>query len=356
MPTVLPLDWVALRLLALTPLNNLKMLEIADWPMLIKDRHRLNDQLKQLGASRYAHQQAERLYDRAEKLLSSLNSLNCVVIGYDHAHYPPLLKAIYDPPIVLFCRGNTLLLAEPQIAMVGGRKSTQFARSTAQRLAAQLTETGVHVTSGLAIGIDQAAHKGALSAGPGTTLAVMANGPDLIYPQRHVALGEQIVASGGLLLTEHLPGTQPRPHFFPERNRIISGLSLGTLVVEAEIKSGSLVTARLALEQGREVFAVPGAISNPSVKGCHLLIKEGAALVESADDLLQALYLPLRDQAPLSDIADTPLLRLLAQAPHTIDQLAQALMMSATELQIALTELEISGFVAREGARFVRLR
>ena len=356
MPPATPLDWTALRLLALKPKHNLKILKHVDWPERLRDRHWLHHQLESLDASRYSRRQAHNLHERADQCLTSLVSINCDVIGYDHAHYPPLLKTIYDPPIVLLCRGDTLLLAQPQVAMVGSRKSTSFARSTAESLAQQLTGAGVHVTSGLALGIDQAAHKGALNAGPGSTLAVMANGPDLIYPQRHLALGEKIIASGGLLVTEHLPGTQPRPHYFPERNRIISGLSLGTLVVEAEIKSGSLVTARLALEQGREVFAVPGAISNPAVRGCHLLIKEGAGLIESVDDILKSLYLPLRDQVPTDSFEETPVLRLLGQAPHTVDQLAQALMMSATDLQIELTELEINGFVAREGARFVRLR
>ena len=259
---------------------------------------------------------------------------------------------------MLFSRGNVTALSEPQVALVGGRKSSSLARATAQRFAQELTQSGVHVSSGLAIGIDQAAHLGAIQAGPATTLAVMANGPDLVYPQRHQRLAQQILDSGGVLVTEQLPGTQPRPYLFPERNRIISGMSLGTLVVEAAIKSGSLVTARLALEQGREVFAIPSAITNELARGCHHLIKEGAQLVESVTDILASLYLPLAtdsEEQPLIE-RDDPIVAALNQQSLTVDQLAAKLAIPIGQLQSLLVELEISGIIGREGARYVVLR
>jgi DNA processing protein len=186
----------------------------------------------------------------------------------------------------------------------------------------------------------------------------MANGPDLVYPQRHQRLAQQILDSGGLLVTEQLPGIQPRPYLFPERNRIISGMSLGTLVVEAAIKSGSLVTARLALEQGREVFAIPGAITNELARGCHHLIKEGAQLVETVSDILTSLYLPLTtdtEHEPSIESED-PIICALNQQNFTADQLADKLTMPIGQLQSRLVELEILGIIGREGARYVVLR
>lgn len=201
--------------------------------------------------------------------------------------WPGLLHRIADPPAILYGRGDPDHLDHPQLAMVGSRNPTATGRDTAQEFARYLTELGLTITSGLAAGIDAAAHEGALAAG-GPTVAVLGSGPDVTYPRRNQALAER-VAAHGVIVSELPPGTEPRREHFPRRNRIISGLSLGTLVVEAALRSGSLITARVASEQGREVFALPGSIHNPLARGCHRLIRDGAKLVESADHILEEL-------------------------------------------------------------------
>ena len=200
--------------------------------------------------------------------------------------YPTLLAEIYDPPPILFVHGNPELLSQPQLAIVGSRNPTPSGASNAREFAAYLAGAGLTIISGLAVGIDGAAHQGALERGK--TIAVTGTGLDRVYPARHKELAHRIVEQG-LLVSEFPPGTQPRPENFPRRNRIISGLAVGTLVVEATLRSGSLITARLALEQGREVFAIPGSIHNPQAKGCHRLIRDGAKLVESAQDIADEL-------------------------------------------------------------------
>jgi len=197
--------------------------------------------------------------------------------------YPPLLAAIPDAPLVLFVAGSVDVLSLPQLAIVGSRNPTPIGRDTAEQFAAHLARAGLVITSGLALGIDAAGHRGALRGG-GRTVAVLGCGPDVPYPPQHEALAREI-AGHGAVVSELPPGTPPLRHHFPRRNRIISGLALGTLVVEAALQSGSLITARLAGEQGREVFAIPGSIHNTLARGCHRLIRQGAKLVESADDI-----------------------------------------------------------------------
>ena len=209
------------------------------------------------------------------------------VLSRGDALYPPLLLQIPDPPETLFVRGDPAALSLPQLAIVGSRHASAGGVETARAFAAHLAGCGLAITSGLALGIDAAAHAGAL-AGGGRTVAVMGTGPDRIYPQRHAALADQI-AAGGALCTEFPPGTPPLRENFPRRNRIISGLAVGTLVVEARAHSGALITAHRAIEQGREVFAIPGSIHNPLAKGCHLLIREGAKLVDSVEHILEEL-------------------------------------------------------------------
>lgn len=201
--------------------------------------------------------------------------------------WPALLAETPWAPVALFVRGDAGLLWQPQIAIVGSRNPTAGGRDSARAFAATLARTGLTVTSGLASGIDAAAHEGALAA-TGRTIAVVGTGPDLVYPAVHTALAERI-AAGGVIVSEHPPGTPARAQHFPSRNRIIAGLSLGTLVVEAALRSGSLITARLAGEAGREVFALPGSIHNPMAKGCHRLIREGARLVETAQEIVEEL-------------------------------------------------------------------
>jgi len=235
---------------------------LADW-LSLADRSAIDDDVEWLQAADHAF------------------------VHFQHAAYPSLLKEITDPPIGLYCRGDARLLASPQLAMVGSRNPTTTGRETARAFARHLAASGLTITSGLAYGIDAASHQGALEA-DGHTIAVCGAGLDVVYPQAHADLARQIAASG-LLVSEFPPGTPPLRHHFPQRNRIISGLALGTLVVEAAAHSGSLITARLAGEQGREVFAIPGSIHNPLARGCHQLIRQGAKLVETADDVLGEL-------------------------------------------------------------------
>ena len=196
-----------------------------------------------------------------------------------------LLKEIYDPPLVLFIRGNVDLLTLPKIAMVGSRNATISGREIAHKFAGELSEKFV-VTSGMALGIDAQAHLGALHQ-KGYTIAVVATGLDITYPARHKTLQKNIIANSGLIISEFAPGMAPKAGHFPKRNRLISGLSSGVVVVEASLKSGSLITARCALEQGREVFAVPSSIYNAQAKGCHWLIQQGAKLVEGIADIVE---------------------------------------------------------------------
>jgi len=211
----------------------------------------------------------------------------CYIVSKSDSLYPPLLKEVHGAPAVLFVRGNVKLLSRPQIAIVGSRNPTHIGKEIATQFAKHFSETGFTVTSGLAVGIDAGAHIGSLM-GVGSTVAVLAHGLDTIYPASHRSLAHTIVEKGALV-TEFPIGTPPLQSHFPRRNRVISGLSMGTLVVEAAIKSGSLITAQLALEQGREVFAIPGSIHSPLAKGCHALIRQGAKLVETAEHVIEEL-------------------------------------------------------------------
>ncbi len=208
--------------------------------------------------------------------------------------YPPLLREAGHAPAFLYVRGDTGVLASAQLAIVGSRNPTAGGRSDAREFARYLAAGGLTITSGLALGIDGAAHRGALDAG-GRTIAVCGAGLDIVYPREHEALAHEIAASGALV-SEFAPGVPPLPAHFPQRNRVISALALGVLVVEAARRSGSLVTARHALDQGRELFAIPGSIHNPLARGCHQLIRSGAKLVESAPDILEELKIPFTRQ------------------------------------------------------------
>jgi DNA processing protein len=230
------------------------------------------------------------------------------LVPWGDPRYPPRLAAIPDAPLVLFIEGDPDVLAWPQLAIVGSRNPTGLGRETAAQFAAHLARAGLVITSGLALGIDAAAHRGALMAG-GHTVAVMGRGLDAIYPRENDELAARILAAGGALVTDIPPGVGPLPGNFPRRNRILSGLSLGTLVVEAALQSGSLVTARLAAEQGREVFAIPGSIHSVVSRGCHQLLRDGARLVETGADILSELAPILGDQAhtlPVSAPDSTP--------------------------------------------------
>ena len=224
---------------------------------------------------------------RVERDVECLHALGAVLVGTEDPEMPPRLRAIPDPPAVLFLRGDPAVLSAPQVAIVGSRRATPAGARIARRLAGELAAHGLVITSGLAQGVDAEAHQGALEAG-GRTVAVLGSSLDRVYPAAHHSLAERITEQGALV-SEFPFDTRPVPWNFPWRNRIISGLSLGVLVVEAAARSGSLVTARLAGDQGREVFAVPGSILNPLSSGCHQLLRDGAKLVERVEDVLEEL-------------------------------------------------------------------
>jgi len=267
--------------------------------------------------------------------------------------YPQLLREIADPPPGLFIQGNPGILSVPQLAIVGSRKATRLGLESAKNFAAQLSHAGLVITSGLALGIDAESHRGALEAS-GRTIAVLGSGLQRVYPARHRRLAEQIVSAGGALISEFPLHATALPHHFPRRNRIISGLSLGTFVVEAEIKSGSLITARMALEQCREVYAMPGSIYNRQTSGCHWLIKQGAKLVENLDDILEEINFVADDpdkpaitdrkelNAEVSRL-EHQILVLLELEPTAIDHLVEKSKLPVAIVTSTLVGLELKG-------------
>lgn len=273
------------------------------------------------------------------------------VLALGDPGYPQALAHIPDPPLLLYITGRIDLLARPALAIVGSRNATQQGKANAAAFAAALSGAGVCVVSGLALGIDAAAHEGALR-GPGSSIAVVGTGADLCYPARNRALAERI-AHEGCILSEYALGTPPISANFPRRNRIISGLSCGVLVVEAAAQSGSLITARVAAEQGREVFALPGSIHAPLAKGCHQLLREGARLVETVNELLDAMQVSPLAAAPITAHAlptETDCTDLLAQLGHepiAIDELLERLHSTIGELSLGLLVLEMAGMIER---------
>lgn len=273
--------------------------------------------------------------------------------------YPPLLAAIPDPPPVLWCRGRPAALEAPAVAIVGSRTGSSYAREVAARLGADLAARGVAVVSGLARGIDAAAHRGALAAG-GVTIAVLGCGADIVYPPEHAPLLAQLAAQGGAV-SEFAPGTPPRPFHFPRRNRIISGLTLAVVVVEASERSGSLITARCAAEQGREVMAVPGNVLSGRCRGGHALIKDGAKVVETVDDILEEIrpQVGMRDDAgrrPPQPHEARGLLRWMDRGEsYDLDELAGLSGLNRSVLSTQVLELELDGRITRlDGGRFSR--
>ena len=274
-------------------------------------------------------------------------------LAWSDPSYPAALATIADPPFVLWTRGVAAALERPAVALVGSRAASPHGLAVAERLGADLAARGIVVVSGLARGVDSAAHRGALTGG-GSTVAVLGSGADVIYPPEHDALARQIETTG-LVLSELAPGTPPLPLFFPLRNRIISGLSRAVVVIEAGEKSGSLITARLALDQGREVLAVPGNVLSGRNRGAHGLLRDGAKIVEDADDILEELGLPAR-AARAAGPADDPVLACLVRGePADLDAIAERSGVAPARLLPRLFELELKGLVARAGGgRFVR--
>ena len=286
------------------------------------------------------------------------------IITLDSQLYPKLLKELPDAPVVLYVIGNPSLLQEPQVGVVGSRRPTPSGNRVAKEFSEQLARSGLVITSGMAMGIDGAAHQGALSS-YGGTIAVLGTGVDQVYPVRHKSI-YSLIAANGALVSEFPLGTTPFAGNFPKRNRIISGLSLGVLVVEAALESGSLISARMAAEQGREVFAVPGSVINPLSKGCHKLIRDGAVLVESADDILMELAPQLQQQMQLPDlssavqqkVSDPLRLKVVESMGYdviSIDDLSDICGIPCQELSVLLTDMELDGVIEATPGGFIRL-
>ncbi|MFC7294606.1 DNA-processing protein DprA [Marinobacter aromaticivorans] len=286
------------------------------------------------------------------------------MVSWQHPDYPEALRHIHDAPLVLYTRGDRRLLSREQIGIIGSRNATVAGLDHARRFAAELSERGLLVTSGLALGVDGAAHAGALDAGH-ATVAVIGCGLDRIYPNQHRRLGERVIENG-VMVSEYPPGTPARAAHFPQRNRIISGLGRGILVVEAGLKSGSLITARLALEQGREVFAIPGSIHSPVARGCHYLIKQGARLVDQVDDILEELgaawSLPVSTGGPSAasrvdalDSREIAVFEALGYDPQSTDALCLATGLPADQLVQSLLLLELEGLVSSAPGGFQKI-
>lgn len=292
-----------------------------------------------------------------EKDLAWLEEPDHHVLTLADPRYPTLLREIADPPPLLFVVGDPGVLSSMQLAIVGSRNPTPAGKETAEEFAAHLAGAGLVITSGLAVGIDAAAHRGALAA-RGATLAVTGTGLDRVYPARHRELAHQIAEQGGALVSEFVLGTPPLPDHFPRRNRIISGLCLGTLVVEAAVQSGSLITARAAAEQGREVFAIPGSIHSPLARGCHALIRQGAKLVETAQDILEELNPLARTVMAVApageagndvgelDVETAKLFNCLGYEPSSVDVLIARSGLTPEKVSSILLMLELRGYVA----------
>ncbi|MDA1073645.1 MAG: DNA-processing protein DprA [Proteobacteria bacterium] len=276
-------------------------------------------------------------------------------VTHHDAEFPHLLRQIPDPPLVLYLRGSLRVFDQVCVAVVGARRCSARGRERARVIAEGLAVAGLTVVSGLALGIDAAAHRGAQSAG--LTIAVLGGGLDRVHPATNDPLARQMLASGSLLMSEYPVGRPPQKHHFPERNRLISGLCAGVVVIEASEKSGSLITARYALEQGRDVMAVPGYVGHHVSAGCHRLIRTGAALVENADHVLEVLGLNqvgIPHAMPDIPQALRPLFDLLSSAPQTLEEIAAALDVASHRLMADLVKLELEGFVQQISEGYIR--
>ncbi len=299
----------------------------------------------------------EQAARRAVRRLRRAGQHGVVPLVFGKPGYPPLLAAVPDPPPVLWCRGRPAALEAPAVAIVGSRTGSLYARKVAARLGADLAGRGVAVVSGLARGVDAAAHRGALAAG-GVTIAVLGCGADVVYPPEHGALLAELAAQGAAV-SELAPGTPPRPFHFPRRNRIISGLALAVVVVEASERSGSLITARCAAEQGREVMAVPGNVLSGRCRGGHALLKDGAKVVETADDILEEIRPRVGTRAAGGRRPEQPeeargLLRWMDPGEsYDLDDLAGLSGLDRAALATQVLELELDGRITRRpGGRF----
>ncbi len=289
------------------------------------------------------------------------------ILTPEHQYYPTLLKEINKPPSLLYVRGNIYALNTSQIALVGSRNPTPSGRDIARQFSTKLAQASLCITSGLALGIDTEAHQGALAAN-GLTVGVLGNGLDLIYPRRNQALANTILEQNGALISEFPRTTPPLAKNFPRRNRIISGLSLATLVIEASLQSGSLITARLAMEQNRDVYAVPGSIHNPVAKGCHTLIKQGAQLIDCIEDVIESLpnwrseqFITdhAEDQSPERqklEKQEKKLLECIGFELTSIDQVIERSGFSTATVRSMLCNIEIKGYIRAIAGRVERVK
>jgi DNA processing protein len=312
------------------------------------------------GQSRGEPERVAGLASRVEAAIARAQREGIVAVPWSDAAYPASLTTIAAPPPLLWVRGVVAALNAPAVAIVGARAASPYALSVASRLGSDLVASGLTIVSGLARGVDSAAHRGAI-AGGGITIGVLGSGVDVMYPPEHVTLARDIEARGAVV-SELVPGTPPQPCFFPLRNRIISGLSRAVVVIEAGEKSGSLITARCALEQGRDVLAVPGNVLSGRNRGAHALLKDGARMVESVDDILEELGMrrgirPGDTGAPGTGSAADPVLACLVPGEASdLDAIAERSGLSPSRLLPRLFELELRGAVARlGGGRFVRV-
>ncbi len=290
-----------------------------------------------------------------DRALVSLDRESAWLVPLGHRDYPPLLAQIHDPPPLLYVAGQSSVLSRIQYAVVGSRRCSAASARAAGLFAAGLAEAGFSVCSGMALGIDAAAHRAALAVG-GPTLAVLGTGIDICYPRGHTEL-RTAIAEAGALVTEFNPGTAPRRQQFPQRNRIISGLSVGVLVAEANLRSGSLITARLALEQNREVFALPHSIFDPGGRGCHKLLREGAGLAETVADIVTetaSLSAAHRELLAARNLHPRAALTKLGYDPVSVDELVAAGSGTADEVLVALQQLELAGHIEQRGGLYSR--
>jgi len=355
-----PMDWVAASLLPGIGPATLLRLHRSEFPVsaLISGQADALDlaggATRLLAALDHLHSDHHDLGQRLNRIREWLIAERIELIVEGSESYPALLTEISDPPVLLYCRGEPSQLCMPQVAIVGSRRASAAGRDTARTLARELSVGGISVTSGLAEGIDAAAHRGCLE-GDQPTVAVFGTGLDKVYPAKHQTLASEIIDDGGCWVSEYPPFSPSYRGNFPRRNRIISGLSAGVVVVEAAEKSGSLVSARLALEQGREVFAVPGSVHNPQTAGCHQLIRQGAVLTCSAADVVEQLPALLScyqandaaedpEASMLPDNAD-PLLQMMGYDVCSLDRLVASLKLEPAAAMIRLTELELAGVI-----------
>jgi len=310
-------------------------------------------------------------WDQVDKLLEDTERIGANIITLKDAEYPRLLKEIYDPPILFWIKGNPEALSKPGVAVVGTRNASTYGKKQAEKLTTKLALEGLCIFSGLAYGIDTIGHKAALNA-KGTTVAVLGSGIDNLYPKSNAEIANQIVKSGGAVISEFPPGAIPDKGNFPLRNRVVSGLSLGVVVMESGIKGGSMITAELALDQNREVFAVPHPLNNPSGTGCNYLIKKGAAkLVQVVDDILVELPIEYESDKKVAYVADVKvqgwreynldtlsiqICEELEKGAIQIDDLADNLEKNTSEILVGLLQLEMQDLITQKAGKVFELR